>query len=84
MHLDGSRLEYMAKAMKRMHVYPRGPGRADNTYDESGGRFEMLGRRQAIEIAQPLRDKLSVLAGSGFCMTGYDAFPAHLIVIDPT
>jgi hypothetical protein len=51
MHLDGSRLEYMAKAMKLVHVYPRGLVVRTIHYDESGDRFEILGRRQSIEIA---------------------------------
>jgi hypothetical protein len=73
-----------AKAMKLVHVYPRGLVVRTIHYDEAGDRFGMLGRRQAIEIAQPLRDKLSVPAGPGFSMTGYDAIPAHPIVIDST
>jgi hypothetical protein len=72
-----------AKAVKLVQVYPRGLVVRTIHYDEAGGRFEMLGRRQAIEIAQPLRDKLSVPAGPGFSKTGYDAVPAHPIVIDP-
>jgi hypothetical protein len=72
-----------AKAMKLVQVYPRGLVVRTIHYDESSGRFEMLGRRQAIEIALPLRDKLSVPAGPRFSLTGYDAIPAHPIVIDP-
>ncbi len=73
-----------AKAMKMVQVYPRGLVVRTIHYNKTGGQFELLDRRQVIEIAQPLRDKLSVPAGPRFSLTGYDAIPAHPIVEDPT
>jgi len=73
-----------AKAMKFVQVYPRGLLVRTIHYDKAGSRFVMLDRRQVIEIAQPLRDKLSVPTSPRFSLTGYDAIPAHPIVSDPT
>ncbi|NLF68049.1 MAG: hypothetical protein GX575_03230 [Candidatus Anammoximicrobium sp.] len=51
-------------------------------YHGANGRFELLDRRQTVEIAESLRGGLAVPAGR-FEMANYDALPARPLIQDP-
>lgn len=71
------------QAMKLVHVHADRLVFRTLAYNASNGRFELLDRRQTVEIAESLRGGLAAPGGPRFEMANYDALPARPLVEDP-